>query len=484
VTQTAVPYLLAPAVASQAFLRGSNMSRPSLTAFVCTPALLVAACGGSSSGGGDEPGNLEVEALRRELFLAGIQPLPEPPPVSDEMFELGRALFFDKILSGNEDVSCATCHLPQFGTGDGRTLSDGVHGIGFGPERGGGTLIPRNSPPLFMLHLKSDLFWDGRVQAREGVVSLPPAVPMTDAMRAIFRPGLEVLAAQAMLPPVSREEMRGEPGENPIGDLGDGYNSRGGTPDSTTAVWDTLAQRLLGFQGYMRLFRDAYPPPDLGDFSFAHVGNAIAAFEARAFSPTDSAFERFVRGDDSALTARQVAGALEFFGPAGCARCHSGALFSDQDYHNTGLPQLGPGVGGGPSGTALARSDIGRENVTGDPADRFRFRTPTLLNVELTAPYGHAGQFATLRDMVAHYRDAELSLRLYDIQSNVFDAALVTTQVSNADLVLAMLDPHLHAPRDFDVDAVVEFLRSLTAWSAAHPRDLVPESVPSGLPVF
>jgi len=180
-----------------------------------------------------------------------------------------------------------------------------------------------------------------------------------------------------------------------------------------------------------------------------------------------------------------VAGGLEFFGPAGCVGCHSGSLFTDEAFHNTGMPQLGPGTGICPTcvGPMFNGSDIGRENATGRFEDRFKFRTPSLLNVELTAPYGHAGQFASLRDMVAHYQDAENSNRQYDIQSNVSDPALVNMLVPNSDLVLATLDSRM-ATKDFDVGAVVEFLRALTAKDATNLSEVVPASVPSGLPVF
>jgi cytochrome c peroxidase len=458
------------------------MSRPSLLALASSLALLGTACERSSGGGPDESA-LEIEALRHELFAAGVQPLPEPPPVSDELFALGQALFFDKVLSGNEDVSCATCHLPEFATGDGRTLPDGVHGLGLGPNRGGGEMIPRNSPPLFALHLKRELFWDGHVRKIGDLVFTPPTVLISLAMREAFTPGLELLAAQAMLPPVSRQEMRGMPGENPLGDLGDGYNSSGGSPVSTVTVWVELTERLLDLPGYVQLLQAAYPGVALQDFTFAHAGNAIAAFETRAFARTDSAFERFVRGDDAALTREQVQGALEFYG-RGCARCHSGSLLSDQDFHNTGLPQLGPGVNSTPFGT-IPGLDIGLQNTTTRVQDRFKFRTPSLLNVALTGPYGHAGQFAELRDFVAHYEDPVLSNQQYDIQSNVVDPVLVGMFFAPlSEQVLATLDPHLQGVTDFDVDAVVEFLHALTAADASDLSGVVPPSVPSGLPIF
>ena len=460
------------------------MFRASPSALVGSFALLASACGGSSGGGGSDP-HLAVEALRHELFASGIHPLPAPPPVSDELFALGQALFFDKVLSGNEDVSCATCHVPQFFTSDGRTLPRGVNGIGLGPSRGGGTMIPRNSPMLLALHVKRVLFWDGRVQDHGDFISTPGLV-ISEAMRAVFSPGLETMAAQAMMPPLSRGEMRGQPGENPLGDL-IGYNSIDDF-DIAPSAWEALTERLLDLPGYVALLQAAYPDVAIQDFNFAYAGNAIAAFEARAFARTDSPFERFVRGDDQALTARQVAGGLEFFGPAGCAHCHSGSLFSDQDHHNIGLPQLGPGVADCQSrpcpGDFFTREDLGRQNVTLLLEDRYKFRTPSLLDVELTAPYGHAGQFAKLRDFVAHYRDVALSNRQYDIQSNVFDPELVTTLVPNSELVLANLDQRLQAPIDFDVDAVVEFLRALTAEDAKDLSDVVPASVPSGLPIL
>lgn len=459
-------------------------------------AFLAGACGGTPRDNGRPATSIEVEALRSELFLAGVEPLPEPPAVSDELFALGRALFFDKILSGNQDVSCATCHLPQFATGDGRTLADGVHGLGLGPNRGGGAIVPRNSPALFALHLKHDLFWDGRVRDDGITLRVPAAVRIDESMRAAFLPGLEAVAAQAMLPPVSREEMRGVRGENPIADLDDGYNSPGGNPEGTTQVWQELTERLLDTPGYVQLLRAAYPGVALQDFSFAHVGNAIAAFEVRAFAGTDSPFQRFVRGDDTALTGNQVRGALVFYG-VGCGSCHSGALLTDQGHHNTGLPQIGPGVNGLtgtgqpfgpgdaiPTNPALIGPDFGHENATGLFADRYTFRTPSLLNVELTAPYGHAGQFARLRDMVAHYEDVAFSNLNYDIQSNVSDPRLAGARVPNTDAVLATLDPRLETPRDLDVRAVLDFLHALTDPGARRLAELVPASVPSGLPVF
>ena len=438
-------------------------------ALAFSPVLLATACGGAS--GGDGGGRTDVERLRLGLAAARVRPLPAPPEVSDELFALGRALFFDKVLSGNEDISCATCHLPQFHTGDGRTLSNGVGGIGLGPARSGGYFLTRNAPPLFTLHAKRALFWDGRLELVGGELRVPTGVPPTSEMRTAFGSGLELLATQALLPPFSTQEMRGFGNDLALLDW------------DHKAVWAALLERLLDLPGYVALLRAAYPETALQDFSFAHAANAIAAFEVRAFARTDSPFERFVRGDDRALTSAQVAGGLEFFGRAGCVRCHTGPLLSDQDFHNIGLPQIAfiplfalcADCGG---------DDFGRMKVSGEREDSFAFRTPSLLNVELTGPYGHAGQFVELRDMVAHYRDARRSHLRYDFHGNVTDPQLVRGLVQNSEEVLATLDPRVVTPRFFDVDQVVEFLRALTADDARTLDEIVPPVVPSGLPIF
>jgi cytochrome c peroxidase len=435
------------------------------------PLLLTAILSTTSCGGGGGGGTADLVAtLRNEIAQDGIQPLPDPPAIPDELFELGRMLFFDKILSGNEDVSCATCHWPEFATADARTLSRGVGGTGLGPDRNDGILIPRNSPALFHMHLFSRFFWDGRVERDGGDLGTPAGPALTAEIRAAMRPELELLAAQALLPLENREEMRGQLGENVIANVADGDFPR---------VWDALVERVVIVPAYAQLLLDAYPTTALVDLNIGHVGNAIAAFLVRAFAQVDSPFERFVRGDDGALTTAELQGASEFFGPGGCDRCHAGQLFSDMRHRNIGLPQLGPGKGMGPS----LREDFGRELVTGLSSDRYQFRTPSLLNVALTAPYGHAGQFAQLTDFVRHYRDTELSNLQYDIASNTSDPDLVTTLVPNGAEIRARIDFRVRNPRTFDEDSIVNFLEALTAESARSLMDLVPPSVPSGLPV-
>jgi cytochrome c peroxidase len=214
--------------------------------------------------------------------------------------------------------------------------------------------------------------------------------------------------------------------------------------------------------------------------TFAHAANAIAGFLVEAFTFDDAPWDRFLRGDASALTEEQLAGGVAYMS-APCAICHTGPVFSDDAFHNVALAQFGPGRGNGPSG----RDDFGRMNVSGDPGDRYRFRTSPLRNVELTGPYGHAGQFADLAAFVDHYSRNADKLRAY-ADADIPEPLLRGTLVDNTDAVIANRSPFI-LPAAFDqtfVQQVTAFLRSLTDDRARHLDDLIPPSVPSGLPVM
>ena len=196
-------------------------------------------------------------------------------------------------------------------------------------------------------------------------------------------------------------------------------------------------------------------------------------FEAR-----DSSWQRFIEGDDHALASGDLAAALVFFG-SGCANCHSGELLSDFSHRNSGLAQFGPGKGDGPSGN----DDFGRFRETGDPADMYAFRVPTLHNVELTAPYGHLGQFGTLRRHVRHYRFPKWDLRRYRVWREVDDPALEGTQVDNVQDVINGIDPKVFDLDVFLVRPLVRFLKLLTDENSRDMSWVIPDEVPSGLPV-
>jgi cytochrome c peroxidase len=410
--------------------------------------------------------------VRRLAAERGIGPLPRQHQVRPALARLGRALLFDPVLSGNRDVACATCHLPEFGTGDGRALSVGQGGRGTGPTRThpAGTFIPRNAPPLFNLAAMRHLFWDGRVAlGRHGRVTTPAGAQVTPAMQAAFEFG--PASALGMFPVTNRAEMRGEAGTpgNELATIAD---------DDATAIWAALMRRLGAIPEYRALFRAAYPGTRFEDLTFAHASNAMAGFFAAELTFADTPWDRFLAGRDDALSARQLEGARTFM-ELRCSLCHTGATFSDEKFHNVAVAQFGPGVGDGIDG----RDDFGRMRVTGDPADRYAFRTTPLRNVELTAPYGHDGAIPTLRGFIEHYSESHVKLRAFADAD--LEPAYRGTLVSNADAILAQRDTLLEgvvlSPEL--VDRLMDYMQALTDESARDLRRLTPAHVPSRLPV-
>jgi cytochrome c peroxidase len=407
------------------------------------------------------------------------------PPASAARVELGRQLFFDKILSGNLNIACATCHHPFAGTGDGLSLSVGEGARGTGIVRDTGTgidaireRVPRNAPALFNLGARefSSLFHDGRVAPDRHAPS-----GFTSPAGEDLPPGLDnVLAAQAMFPVTSGTEMAGQRGENPVADAA--------AREDLPAVWNLLAARLRTADGYVEQFIAAFDDvKDAADITFVHAANAIAAFEAVAWRSDDSPFDRFLRGDRLALNPTQQRGMRLFYGRAGCSGCHSGPLQTDHSFRAIAMPQVGPGKDDGATGY----EDFGRERVTGMTTDRYRFRVPSLRNVALTAPYGHAGTYNTLESTVRHHLDPVPSLYDFDLAQVVLpsrpdldehDAYAAGSEPIRAAIAAANeLAPVVL--RESEVGAIIAFLHALTDTSMLDLRRDVPRSVASGLPL-
>lgn len=401
---------------------------------------ILAACSNDPAGPA-APSSDDLLRDRFGLVALGDVPFPVGEPRLAARIELGRLLFFDPILGGEMDVSCAACHHPDFAFADGRPRSVGAGGVGLGPARVGmGSALSglpigpegRNSPTVLNAAFNADenglasalglQFWDGRAR------------------------GLE---EQARGPIASRVEM-----------AGDAYGS--------DVARDSVVARLRGVDEYVRLFREAFPSeaaaaPGAEVITMDTYGRAVAAYE-RELVTRDSPFDRYARGEDGALTDEQKRGLELFFTDAGCVLCHGGTMFSDFRFHVLGVPQQGVG------GAVLPGDDTGREEATGDPADRYAFRTPTLRNVELTAPYMHDGVLATLEDVV----------RFYDRGA----------QPRHPGVGDGQLDPLVRDPlglTDDEIASLVAFLRSLTDPGTGVAAELlrVPDAVPSGLaPVF
>lgn len=413
------------------------------------------------------PFDLALEAeLRNAVAAQGIEPLPVLPPVPADKAKLGKALFFDKILSGNKDISCAGCHAPQHATADALPLSIGTGGLKLGPER---TLasarqhVKRHAPDLFNRAAPGweYLMWDGRIAALpHGQVSIPD-VPEPIA-------GLDgAPAGQVLHTLLNPDEMRGHPGDrtftgerNELADLA-----------QPQEIWDGLMRRLLAIPGYERQLQRAYPGTGVREFTITHVANAIVAYQRAELDLRDSAWDRWLRGDEHALTARQKRGALLFFGKAQCSQCHAGVLFTDQQPHSLAVPQLrAPG----------AALDQGAGN--------YAFRTPPLRNVAHTAPYMHSGVYATLEEAVRHHLDPAGMLAAFQPQRLREDfRPLADLTAAEKQALVAALDPLLQSPpvlSTLEVGQLLAFLHSLSDPTVGQLAEAVPIlPSPSDLPV-
>lgn len=435
------------------------------------------------------------------LGLAQAAPLPpvldstaDFPSHSPAQVELGKLLFWDKILSGNQNISCATCHHPLAGTGDGLALPMGEGAVGLGVTRVNGATphevherVPRNAPFLFNLGANevSVIFHDGRIVKDPGY---PSGIKSPAGMA--LPAGLEsVLAAQAMFPVQSAAEMAGQAGENSIADAAAAANLAG-----PGGVWEQLAQRLQAIPDYLPLFQAAYPGlvNSAADITYVLAVNAIGAYEDVTFRATNTPFDRYLRGDRSALSANQVRGMQRFYGKAGCADCHGGKLTSDQGFHAIAMPQIGPGKGD----FAVVQNglgDLGRGRETHNPADAYRFRTPMLRNTALTGPWGHAGAYDTLDAVVRHHLNPVAALNAYDTTQAVLPDAgavlnardfLVQNSAADRALLAGVNELAPVSLPEADIRAIIEFLGAMTDPASLDLRHSVPTAVPSGLPVY
>jgi len=411
----------------------------------------------------------DADVVRQLAAARLIVPLPPTAYVRPALSRLGQALAFDKILSGTRDISCMTCHLPGFGTGDGKSLSIGQGGVGLGPDRShaGGVFIPRNAPALFNMSAMRHLFWDGRVEVDErGAFHTPAGAQLTPEMTRVFEFG--AISALPMFPVTNRDEMRGYLG-NELAEI----------PDTAlTAMWASIMKRLGDIPEYRGLFQAAYPGTKFRDMTFAHAANAIAGFIVSQLTFNDTPWDRFLAGRDDALTPAQLDGAKTFL-TLKCSICHNGSTFSDEQFHDVAVAQIGPGEGDGPS----RRDDFGRMRVTGEASDRYRFRTTPLRNVELTGPYGHDGAITSLRAFVEHYSESDKKLLAYD--PSQLEPALRGTGVDNAARVLAqrdtLLDGVVFSPEI--AEKLTQYMSALTDARARNLSRVVPVRVPSGLSV-
>ena len=426
--------------------------------------LLISSCTQSST-----PSTVDEE-LQTRIKAFNLSALGNPDiESSEEMIDLGRALFFDKILSGNRDVSCSTCHLPSNATTDGLNVAIGTGGEGLGPDRSG-ERFSRNSQDLFnrgYSKLVTTMYTDKRINGTPTLGFHSPAgKQLPDGLN-------HVLAVQALFPITSRSEMRGQIGDTDI--FGDNNELADLDDEDFTGIWQAIMDRLLANDEYVALFNAAFPDVDTSEFGIQHMGNALAAFEADAFHFANSPWDRYLSGESDALTTEEKSGANLFFGKANCVTCHNGNLLFDQNQDNILVPNVGPGK----DDDGL---DLGIAINTENSGDTFAFRSAPLRNVELTAPYMHNGAFSSLEEVVNHYNDVSQSLTSYT-GINLPDDLEVHNDEEVQTKMFATKSgdtPKLNLT-DNEISQIVSFLKALTDPAARDLSDIAPDEVPSGL---
>jgi len=249
---------------------------------------------------------------------------PKDNKYSVEKVELGRYLYFDRRLSADGTVSCASCHAPEHGFTDGAPVSTGIKA-----QKGG-----RSAPTVINRAYSLAQFWDGRAGSLE-------------------------------------EQAKG-PMANPI-EMGNTH--------------EAIVEKLKGIAGYRVLFAKAFGSDEI---TIDATAKAIASFERTVLSG-NAPYDRYKRGDKKAMTPQQVHGMSVFIDKAKCDQCHEGANFTLNAYANLGV------------GTDKPGPDVGRYAVTKDPRDWGAFKTPTLREIEHTAPYMHDGSLQTLEEVVDFY---------------------------------------------------------------------------------
>jgi cytochrome c peroxidase len=395
--------------------------------------------------------------------------------VDDALAELGRALFFDPILSLTGDNSCSGCHGPNVGFNGSKSIAIGVYNNGIvGPGRNGPRNI-RRAPTLLNAAFLPRLMWDSRFSA----ASLDPFdntsgfdFPEPEGGSLSHLPHL--LTAQAFTPVVAREEMAG-------------FTFRG----DHDAMRGEIARRVDAVPAYRDGFEASFPELVAGQpISFGHIAQALAEFQftlIRADAPIDA----YARGDDDALTDDQKRGAILFFGRAMCGECHivrgyANEMFSDFETHVLAVPQLVPTTTNVTYDGPGANEDFGVERFSGDPDDRYRFRTSPLRNVGLQPSFMHNGAYLCLDEAIRHHVRIRETLDAYDAERLAPDLRGPRGPLAPA---LALLHDLVDDPpplTDTEIDQIVDFVGHGLTDRDARPdrlRALIPESVPGGLPV-
>jgi cytochrome c peroxidase len=395
-----------------------------------------------------------------------------------QLADLGRNLWFDTLTGLNNDNACAGCHSPTAGFGDTQSIAIGIDSNQIvGPHRAG----PRNmrrAPMVINSTFFPRLMWNSRFEALSGDPFDNRAglqFPLPEGLTLSGQPHL--LSAQAFIPPTERNEVAG-------------FDFVGDNDDIRAEV----IHRLNTTGAYRKLFAKTFPEVKAGDpITYGMFAQAIAEFEF-TLTFANAPIDRYARGDLSALSVDEKKGALLFFGTAQCSVCHSvvgqsNEMFSDFKEHVIGVPQIAPSVTNATFDGPGLNEDFGLEQITGDPADRYKFRTSPLRNVAVQPTFMHNGAFTNLEDAIRHHLNVIDSVSRYTPASQNLPADL-SGPLGPMAPVLAHLDPAISTPIVL-TEAQFKQLLAFVSHGLLDPRAtpgrlrrLVPHTVPSGRPVM
>ncbi|HYV91462.1 MAG TPA: cytochrome c peroxidase [Chitinophagales bacterium] len=444
---------------------------------------------------------------------------------------LGRLVFFDPGLGLHQDNSCSGCHSPTAGLGDSQPIAIGIQN---NDTVGAHRIGPRNqrrTPSVINTAFYPNLMWNGRFASLTGdPFNNSQGFEFPSPEDSIFKNGSEylnqishLLVAQAHIPFTELPEMAGfttseEDGVVSFGcseidfsifNDGEGLTVPGNDPDINSAnfrIRDKVLEILNGNADYRKLFGKIYPEVKHGgDITFIMVGEVVAEFE---FSLTfaKAPLDKYAMGNKHALTDAEKRGAIIFFTKGKCITCHavsgnSNQMFSDFEMHNAGVPQVHPVFGAGTgdvpfSDTTCPKSvtgtlDVGREEFTGDIADRYKFRSSPLRNLKSQAAYFHNGSFKILEEALSFHLNPAVNIKTYTPSQCGVPQDLEYNSADMAD-VMKTLDPVLEDGINLSEDEKADLLAFLTEGlydkraADEELKKLIPEHVPSGvkLPYF
>jgi cytochrome c peroxidase len=398
-------------------------------------------------------------------------------PINKRLAAVGHMLYYDAILGIKEDNACAACHSPTACYSDTQSIAIGVNSNGLvGPSRTG-PRIRRRAPSAINTAFYPKLAWGNRYESLSG-----DPFDNSAGFRLPEPEGLTMSQFSHLLGAVACISVTDRPSLVGFNYGGDNY-----------AIRAALAERVNGIKRYRKMFGKVYSEVRAGaPIEFDMIANALAEYEL-TLTYANAPIDKYARGDLNAMSENEKRGALLFFGKARCVWCHkvsgkSNEMFSDFAGHVVAVPQLVPEITNVAFDGPNADEDYGLEQVTHDPADRYKFRTAPLRNVGARWSFFHDGAFTRLSDAIAHHLNVFESARSYDPRAQHIAKDLL--QVGPIEPMLARVDPILSTPivlTDDELKQLTIFVRDGLLDDRARPENLVlqkPASVPSKMKPF